>query len=125
MHGRSRRTHGEPRSWLRPSTPGVGRRTGMIGALLVGAREDSGQLVYLCHVGTGFTEAALRRLQGQLAGLERLVSAVRVPVPREHACGAHWVSRYWSATWSTASSPPANGGCGTPPGKDCGPTSRH
>jgi bifunctional non-homologous end joining protein LigD len=63
----------------------------MIGALLVGAHDDAGQLVYLGHVGTGFTEAALRRLQGQLAGLERPVSPFAVPVPRQHTRGAHWV----------------------------------
>jgi bifunctional non-homologous end joining protein LigD len=63
----------------------------MIGALLVGAHDDAGQLVYLGHVGTGFTEAALRRLHGQLAKLERSTSPFAVPVPREHARGAHWV----------------------------------
>jgi bifunctional non-homologous end joining protein LigD len=71
--------------------PGEGRRTGWIGALLVGAHDDAGQLVYLGHVGTGFTEAALRRLHGQLAELERATSPFAVPVPREHARGGHWV----------------------------------
>jgi bifunctional non-homologous end joining protein LigD len=70
-------------------TPGEGRRTGAIGALLVGAHDDTGQPVNFGHVGTGFTKAALRRLRGQLAVLERPTSPFAVPVRREHARSAH------------------------------------
>src|SRR5262245_53597845 len=36
--------------------PGAGRRTGAIGSLLLGAHDDRGRLVYVGHVGTGFTD---------------------------------------------------------------------
>jgi bifunctional non-homologous end joining protein LigD len=50
--------------------PGEGGRSGRIGALLVGAYED-GALRYAGRVGTGFTDAELRRLEGVLAPLAR------------------------------------------------------
>jgi bifunctional non-homologous end joining protein LigD len=71
--------------------PGGGRRSDMIGALLVGAYDDTGRLGYLGHVGTGFTEAALRRLRALLTPLERPTSPFAAPVPHDHAHGAHWV----------------------------------
>jgi bifunctional non-homologous end joining protein LigD len=55
--------------WL----PGQGRRAGTIGAILVGYyEEDDGgrQLRYAGRVGSGFTEAELRRLAGMLEPLE-------------------------------------------------------
>ena len=41
--------------------PGEGRRRDRIGALLVGVRDDDGDLRYVGRVGTGFTEAELDR----------------------------------------------------------------
>jgi bifunctional non-homologous end joining protein LigD len=69
--------------------PGKGRRSGGVGSLLVGVHDDEGRLVYAGHVGTGFTDAALRELAG-------LVTARRTPpfaeaVPREVARDARWV----------------------------------
>jgi bifunctional non-homologous end joining protein LigD len=69
--------------------PGKGRRAGGVGSLLVGVHDDDGRLVYAGHVGTGFTDAALRELGG-------LVTARRTPpfaeaVPREVARDARWV----------------------------------
>jgi bifunctional non-homologous end joining protein LigD len=52
--------------WL----PGKGRRSGTIGALLVGYYEDS-DLRYAGKVGTGFTEESLRRLAERLEPLRR------------------------------------------------------
>jgi bifunctional non-homologous end joining protein LigD len=52
--------------WL----PGEGNRSGRIGALLVGYRED-GSLRYAGRVGTGFDQAELDRLQRLLEPLER------------------------------------------------------
>ena len=49
--------------------PGEGRRTGTIGSLLLAAYDQHDHLVFVGHVGTGFTDADLRRLQGQLAPL--------------------------------------------------------
>src|SRR5919108_730764 len=68
-----------PGGWL----PGEGRRTGRLGALLIGFYED-GELRYAGRVGTGFTEAELDRLGRLLAPLERPESpftgtAVKLP----------------------------------------------
>ncbi|HEX6074635.1 MAG TPA: non-homologous end-joining DNA ligase [Micromonosporaceae bacterium] len=71
--------------------PGAGRRAGRIGSLLLGAYDDTGRLRYIGHVGTGFTEAALRHLAGVLAPLERPDSPFGQPVPREFARDAHWI----------------------------------
>ena len=71
--------------------PGAGRRAGKIGSLLVGSYDPGGHLTYAGHVGTGFTEHALRSLQGRLAPLELDVSPFDSQVPREHARQAHWV----------------------------------
>ncbi|MEU4331476.1 non-homologous end-joining DNA ligase [Nonomuraea dietziae] len=71
--------------------PGGGRRSGMIGSLLLGAYDEAGRLLYVGHVGTGFTQAVLRHLGEILAPLERPTSPFALPVPREHTAGAHWV----------------------------------
>ena len=69
---------------------GEGRRAGTIGSLLLAVYDERDRLRFAGHVGTGFTDAALRTLQQQLSGLER--STPPVPdVPREHARHAHWV----------------------------------
>jgi bifunctional non-homologous end joining protein LigD len=52
--------------WL----PGEGNRGGRIGALLVGVYDD-GALKYVGRVGTGFTEAELKRLRDLLKPLGR------------------------------------------------------
>jgi len=52
--------------WL----PGDGRRSGGLGALVVGFHEE-GELRYAGRVGTGFTDAELDRLGGVLAPLAR------------------------------------------------------
>jgi bifunctional non-homologous end joining protein LigD len=69
--------------------PGKGRRAGGVGSLLVGVHDDAGRLVYVGHVGTGFTDAALREVA-------RLVTARRTPpfdgaLPREVTRDAQWV----------------------------------
>lgn len=68
--------------------PGEGRRSGTIGALLVGIREDDG-LRYVGKVGTGFTDALLRDLQKQLAPLARATSPFG-EVPAKDARDATW-----------------------------------
>lgn len=72
-------------------TPGHGRRAGMIGALLLGAHDGEGRLRYLGHVGTGFTEAALRRLATELAPLAQPGSGFDDDVPAVEARAARWV----------------------------------
>lgn len=69
--------------------PGKGNRTGQIGSLLVGVQEPGG-LVYAGHVGTGFTDQALRLLTKRLAPLRRATSPFAVPLPPDHGRDAVW-----------------------------------
>ncbi|RBY97759.1 hypothetical protein DQ237_02255 [Blastococcus sp. TF02-8] len=69
--------------------PGQGRREGTIGSLLVGVPDDEGRLVYVGHVGTGFTDAALRDLQRLLT--PRAATPFHGVLPREVTRDAHWV----------------------------------
>jgi bifunctional non-homologous end joining protein LigD len=69
---------------------GAGRRTGMIGALLLAVHDADGTLVYVGKVGTGFTDRALRELAADLRPLARPEGAAP-DVPRADARGAHWV----------------------------------
>lgn len=50
-------------------TQGAGRRVGLPGSLLLAAYNDQDQLRYAGHVGTGFTDAMLRKLQHELGPL--------------------------------------------------------
>jgi bifunctional non-homologous end joining protein LigD len=70
--------------------PGGGGRAGLIGSLLVGVHDPAG-LQYAGHVGTGFTEQALRMLGGLLAPLRTQTSPFAAPLPPDHARGAVWV----------------------------------
>jgi bifunctional non-homologous end joining protein LigD len=72
-------------------TAGEGRRAQNIGALLLGAYDGSGALRYLGHVGTGFTEAALRSLLVELRTRQQAESPFDEEVPREEARKARWV----------------------------------
>ena len=68
--------------------PGTGTR-GSIGSLLLAVHRD-GELSYVGKVGTGFTQAVLKKLHGQLVDLE-VDDAPVDGVPREVARVAHWV----------------------------------
>lgn len=70
--------------------PGAGRRSGLPGSLLLGVHTD-GALVFAGHVGTGFTDRALRDLAERLGALRRESSPYDGEVPREHARDAVWV----------------------------------
>jgi bifunctional non-homologous end joining protein LigD len=64
---------------------GEGRRTGAIGALLLGVPEGDG-LRYVGNVGTGFTDAELRRLQERLRAIVRETSPFTSgPAPKRGA----------------------------------------
>jgi bifunctional non-homologous end joining protein LigD len=52
-------------------TPGEGRRTDHIGSLLLGVPDGRGGLDYVGNVGTGFSDAELRRLRARLAPIRR------------------------------------------------------
>jgi len=72
--------------------PGEGHRTGMIGSLLFAVPDAAtGQLTFAGHVGTGFTEAALRDLAARLDPLRQPTIPVEGDIPREHIRGVHWV----------------------------------
>ena len=66
-----------------------GSRSGF-GALLLAVNEDSG-LVYAGRVGTGFDQAALKTIYGQLKPLERNTSPLQKPLTSAQARGVHWV----------------------------------
>lgn len=71
--------------------PGQGRRADTIGSLLLGVRTDD-RLVYAGHVGTGFTDAALRDLADRLAPLRQRTSPFADELPRPDARDAVWVA---------------------------------
>ncbi len=71
--------------------PGEGHRASTLGSLLLGAYDDQHRLVFIGHVGTGFTEQTLRDLHSRLAPLQRPDSPFDTVVPREHARHAQWV----------------------------------
>lgn len=71
-------------------TPGEGNRAGQIGSLLLGVYGDHG-FEYAGHVGTGFTQATLARLQRLLEPLRIDQSPLDTPVPRAHAKDAVWL----------------------------------
>lgn len=60
--------------------PGAGRRAGRIGSLLMGVHDETGELVYIGNVGTGFTQAMLDDLQNKLWPLRRRTPTVAAPV---------------------------------------------
>ncbi|WP_298795700.1 non-homologous end-joining DNA ligase [uncultured Pseudonocardia sp.] len=73
--------------------PGQGNRAGTVGGLLLGAHDrDTGQLLYIGDVGTGFTRQALAELRDTLAPLHRASSPFANPVPRDRARDARWVT---------------------------------
>jgi len=70
--------------------PGEGVRADLVGSLIVGVQGPEG-LTYAGHVGTGFTNQALRMLTARLAPLRRETPPFGGAVPPEHARGAIWV----------------------------------
>ena len=71
---------------------GQGRRSGKLGALLLGAHDSaSGELLYIGDVGTGFTDRALHELMRLLTPLEQRSGPFANQVPRDRARGARWV----------------------------------
>ncbi|HEY4631068.1 MAG TPA: non-homologous end-joining DNA ligase [Blastococcus sp.] len=69
--------------------PGQGRRAGGVGSLLVGVPDDEGRLIYVGHVGTGFSAQDLRHLQRMFTA--RTTSPFSGTLPREVTRDAHWV----------------------------------
>jgi bifunctional non-homologous end joining protein LigD len=69
--------------------PGQGRRAGGVGSLLVGVPDDEGRLVYVGHVGTGFSDQDLRDLEGMFT--PRKTSPFEGTLPRDITRDARWV----------------------------------
>lgn len=72
--------------------PGDGGRAGQIGSLLLGVHpsERDPRLEYAGNVGTGFTQATLRRLQQDLERMRRNDSPFTAAIPRADAKDAVW-----------------------------------
>jgi bifunctional non-homologous end joining protein LigD len=70
--------------------PGKGARADTVGSLLFGIN-DGGELRYAGRVGTGFSDAELKKLRARLDRLARQTPALE-GVPREDARDAHWVT---------------------------------
>jgi bifunctional non-homologous end joining protein LigD len=72
-------------------SPGKGRRSGTIGALLLGLPGADG-LRYIGQVGTGFTDDMLADLSARLHRIARKTSPFDPDVPRTDARDAQWAS---------------------------------
>ncbi|MEV6137851.1 non-homologous end-joining DNA ligase [Nocardia sp. NPDC051990] len=66
--------------------PGIGRRAGRIGSLLMGIYDNVGKLTYIGNVGTGFTQAMLDELKARLEPLQR-----KTPTADADIADAIWV----------------------------------
>ncbi|WP_086667091.1 DNA ligase D [Lentzea kentuckyensis] len=72
--------------------PGQSGFTGTVGGLLLGAHDpDTGDLVYIGDVGTGFTRQDRDQLRDRLQPLERPGHPFAVAPPREDVVRARWV----------------------------------
>ncbi len=71
-------------------TPGTGNRAGTFGALLVGVVDDDG-LRFAGGVGTGFSQATLHDLSGNLASRRSQTCPFTSLPPREYSRNAVWV----------------------------------
>jgi bifunctional non-homologous end joining protein LigD len=60
---------------------GSGSAAGGIGSLILGAHDDSGSLVYVGNVGTGFSSRQRRELRGTLIEIERPTSPFAIAPP--------------------------------------------
>lgn len=72
--------------------PGQRSFSGTLGGLLLGGHDrDTGELVYIGDVGTGFSQQERKQLQGRLQELERPRHPFAVTPPREDIVRARWV----------------------------------
>jgi bifunctional non-homologous end joining protein LigD len=84
-------------------SPGVGWRSGGIGALLLGYYETDGSLHYAGKVGTGFSERELDRLDALLTPIEQVASPFAGPgVPRAaHFVAPRYVAEVRFTEWTS------------------------
>ncbi|MTE15645.1 non-homologous end-joining DNA ligase [Nocardia aurantiaca] len=72
-------------------TPGAGGFETTFGSLVMGAHDETGRLVYIGNVGTGFTLAARRVLRQALDEITVAASPFDQPPPEAAAGGWRWV----------------------------------
>ncbi|MGV9837215.1 non-homologous end-joining DNA ligase [Nocardia niigatensis] len=72
-------------------TPGAGGFGATFGSLVMGAHDETGRLVYIGNVGTGFTLAARRALRHALDEITVPASPFDPPPPESAAGGWRWV----------------------------------
>jgi bifunctional non-homologous end joining protein LigD len=71
--------------------PGRSGFSGALGGLLLGGHDrDTGELIYLGDVGTGFSQQDRLDLQARLRKLERRTHPFATTPPREDVARAHW-----------------------------------
>ncbi|MGG7104769.1 non-homologous end-joining DNA ligase [Rhodococcus sp. 24CO] len=69
---------------------GSGSAAGGIGSLILGAHDDSGALIYIGSVGSGFSSRQRRELRERLLEIERPTSPFTIAPPRAIAREARW-----------------------------------
>ena len=86
------KTHGRQEFLIAGYTHGGGRRASTFGSLILAVREG-GKLIYVGNVGTGFTDAEIRRLLAKLKPLRRDTSPFEVvpKMPRVRKDEIVWV----------------------------------
>jgi len=86
------KTHGRQEFVIAGYTRGGGRRAGTFGSLILGTYE-AGELTYVGNVGTGFSDAEIRRLLAKLKPLRRDTSPFRTlpKMPRVRKDEIVWV----------------------------------
>lgn len=72
-------------------TRGEGRRVGTFGSLLLGGYAPDGALMFLGHVGTGFSDRVLTELLARLEPMRIPRSPYAEPIPRMYERKAIWV----------------------------------
>ncbi|WP_094275288.1 hypothetical protein [Rhodococcus sp. OK302] len=61
-----------------------------MGSLILGAHDDTGNLIYIGNVGTGFSSRQRRELRDQLLEIERPTSPFSIAPPRAIANESRW-----------------------------------
>ncbi|HSZ05401.1 MAG TPA: DNA ligase D [Solirubrobacteraceae bacterium] len=87
--------------------PGKGKRSGSVGALLLGVHERNGELRYVGRVGSGFSDVELGRLSRVLAPLQRSTSpftAGEKPPRGAQFCEPELVVEVEFASWTAGGS---------------------
>ncbi|GAB2798000.1 ATP dependent DNA ligase [Amycolatopsis magusensis] len=103
--------------------PGQRGFAGTLGSLLLGTHDpDTGQLVYIGDVGTGFSHADRDALHARLQSLARRTHPFAITPPRKDTHTARWAEPELVGEVVYRHSPAAPGACATRPGGGCART---